>query len=73
MSQVDFTLWLSLVEFITLLFVTCYGIVLLYVFDKFIIFYKLLFRLFIQLTSITNCVYKNIHFKSKYKNIKNLK
>ena len=64
---------MSLIEFLALFFIICYGLTLLYVFDKFIVFYKVLYRFFIQLTSIISCLYKNVYFLSKYKNIKNLK
>lgn len=73
MSQVDYSLWFSLIEFLAMFFIAFYGLTLLYVFDKFVIFFKILFRIYIQLTSITNCIYNNVYILSKYKNIKNLK
>ena len=73
MSQVDISLFLSIVQNLCFLFLNFYGIFFLYFFDYFIIIYKLEINLYLKLFQIIFFILKSIKQYSNYIFLKNLK
>ena len=73
MSQVDITQYLSIVEFMTMIFITFYVIFYLYIFDFFIILFKYEYKLFLKCYQLLLIIKNILLKKSIYSFLKSIK